>query len=50
MKALVLYGTSSNSDLFYSSGFLCFDPFVYIEHGHTKAIITSGMERERALT
>lgn len=49
MRTLVLYGTSSNNDLFYSSGFLCFDNFVFIERGSSKVIITSAIEKGRAL-
>ena len=47
-KALVLYGSSSNNDIFYSSGFLCFDNFVFIQREKSKTIITSGMEKGRA--
>ncbi len=49
MRALVLYGTSSNNDIFYSSGFICFDNFVFIKHGSSKVIITSALEKGRAL-
>lgn len=49
MRALVLYGTSSNSDLYYASGFLCFDNFAFLQRGSSKVIITSSMEKGRAL-
>ncbi|MDI6736973.1 MAG: Xaa-Pro peptidase family protein [Nanoarchaeota archaeon] len=49
MAAMVLYGTSSNSDLYYASGFLCFDNFAYLESKGSKVIITSTMEKGRAL-
>jgi Xaa-Pro aminopeptidase len=48
-KALVLYGSSSNSDLYYASGFLCFDSFAYLQDKNSKVIITSSMEKGRAL-
>ncbi|MDD4878353.1 MAG: Xaa-Pro peptidase family protein [Candidatus Nanoarchaeia archaeon] len=46
---LVLYGTSSNSDLYYASGFSCFDSFVFLQDNKSKVIITSVMEKGRAL-
>lgn len=49
MKTIVLYGNSSNSGLFYASGFLCFDDFAFVQKGSSRTIITSAMEKGRAL-
>ncbi len=49
MKTVVYFGNSEkDTDLLYVSGFLSFDPFLYIQRGSKEDLITSSMEMGRA--
>ena len=46
----LIYGSSGDTpDIFYASGFMCIDPFIYFSCGNIKAVVVPALEHGRAL-
>ncbi|MFQ5964171.1 MAG: M24 family metallopeptidase [Candidatus Scalinduaceae bacterium] len=45
---LIIADSESDSDMFYTTGFLASDPFVYIQKGEEKIMVASDLEIDRA--
>ncbi len=49
-RSLILYGnTYENTDLYYATGFLTSEEVLYVETGNRKTLLTSRMDKERAM-
>ncbi|MDP7654307.1 MAG: aminopeptidase P family N-terminal domain-containing protein [Candidatus Marinimicrobia bacterium] len=45
---LIIADSERDSNMYYATGFMAPDPFVYIQHGNRKVMITSDLELDRA--
>jgi Xaa-Pro aminopeptidase len=45
---LIIADSERDSDIYYATGFMAPDPFVYIQHGNGNIMITSDLELDRA--
>ena len=45
---LIIADSERDSNIYYATGFMAPDPFVYIQHGNGKIMITSDLELDRA--
>ena len=45
---LIIADSERNSNMYYATGFMASDPFVYIQQGNRKIMITSDLELDRA--